>query len=67
MVIPKGFIEIREAGKTFNVLINVNAIECVWGHTVYLRFCVPGAIEQDNFCCEEDYDEIVAKIAEAMK
>lgn len=53
----KGFIEVTsEAG--FKELVNINHIEAVINQTIYL--------DAINIICEESYEEIKAKIAEAV-
>lgn len=61
----KGFIEVM-ATDGRKRLLNINHIEEVIGSTIYLDVVNPDAFEQDHVKCEESYEEIKAKIAEAV-
>lgn len=62
----KGFIEIT-AKDGRKRLLNINRIEEVINSTIYLDVINPDAVEQDHVKCEESYEEIKAKIAEAVE
>lgn len=61
----KGFIEIT-AKDGRKRLLNITRIEEVINSTIYLDVINPDAFEQDHVKCEESYEEIKAKIAEAV-
>lgn len=61
----KGFIEVTDKEETMH-LINIKHIEEVMNSTIYLDVVNPDSIEQDHIFCEESYEEIKAKIAEAV-
>ena len=61
----KGFIEVTDERKTKH-LINIRHIEEVTNSMIYLDVVNPDAFEQDHVKCEESYEEIRAKIAEAV-
>ena len=66
----KGFIEVHNSNGTH--LLNVKHIEEVLGDndgrcTIYLAFCVPGAVDQDYIIPDVSYDEVKQMIKEAIK
>lgn len=61
----KGFIEVTDEQRTKH-LINIRHIEEVVNSTIYLDVINPHCDEQDRIICEESYEEIKAKIAEAV-
>lgn len=61
----KGFIEVMETDGRER-LLNINHIEEVINSTIYLDVIIPNCDEQDHIFCEESYEEIKAKIAEAV-
>lgn len=61
----KGFIEVM-AKDGRKRLLNINRIEEVINSTIYLDVINPDAFEQDHVECKESYEEIKAKIAEAV-
>lgn len=61
----KGFIEIT-AKDGRKHLLNINRIEEIIDSTIYLDVVNPHCDEQDFIFCEESYEEIKAKIAEAV-
>lgn len=61
----KGFIEVTN-GKGTKHLVNIRHIEAIMDSTIYLDVVIPYCSELDHICCEESYEEIRAKIAEAI-
>lgn len=61
----KGFIEVTSECEVKH-LINIRHIEEVVNQTIYLDVVNPDCDEQDHIFCEESYEEIKAKIAEAV-
>lgn len=61
----KGFIEIHTTDGKIH-LVNVQHITEVDGSTVYTDEFIPDLVDFPHYDCEESYDEIKIKIAEAV-
>ena len=61
----KGFIDVTDERGTKH-LINIRHIEEVMNSTIYLDVVNPHCDEQDHIFCVESYEEIKAKISEAV-
>lgn len=62
----KGFIEVTAAKSNTKCLVNINWIEEIHDNAIYLAFNCPNENSQDYIKCEETYEEIKRKIAEAQ-
>lgn len=63
----KGFIEVTDTETNEPCLINIDWIEEVVCNSIYLAFSISEARSQDYIRCEETYEEIKQKIAEAQQ